>query len=144
MAGSGDYIDDYLDAHIIKTGFVNMNIFDDILERSDIVFNLRYPSMGETSGTLIQALSRGKTCFVTDDAWSSELPDNCVIKMDKTATENDICEKLEYLRKNPEHLNNIAENGWHYITGRPGLDEDCRKIHDFMNNNQYFLPSRQV
>ena len=143
MLGGGDYIDDQLDSHIIKAGYVDRNIYDDILDRSDIVFNLRYPNMGETSGSLVQALSRGKACFVTDDGWFSELPGNRVIKMDKNATENDIYEKLIYLLKNPLELEDISDSALRYINSRPGLDEDCRNICDFLNKNRNFFPGRE-
>jgi hypothetical protein len=49
---------------------------------TDILVNLRFPSMGESSATLIQALALGKPCVVTNDASFRDLPDNCVVKID--------------------------------------------------------------
>jgi glycosyltransferase involved in cell wall biosynthesis len=65
----------------IKIGFASDEEFNAYLAACDIVINLRYPSMGECSGTLIQAMSYGKACIVTDHAWFSELPDNAVYKI---------------------------------------------------------------
>lgn len=132
MVGTGDCVDEYLDSHIIKTGYLPQDIYDDILSRCDIVVGLRYPSMGETSGSLIRALSAGKPCVVTDDAWFSEIPDDSVIKMGKNASEDDIYEKLRYFMVNRGQLKNIADNASRYINGRPGLDENCKKIRDLL------------
>ena len=132
MVGTGDFADGYLDSHIIKTGYVPQDLYDDILSRCDIVVGLRYPSMGETSGSLIRALSAGKPSVVTDDAWFSELPDDSVIKMDMNASEDDIYEKLRYFAVNRGQLKNISDSASRYINGRPGLDEECKKIRDLL------------
>ena len=43
--------------------------------------NLRYPSAGETSGTLIRAFEAGKPVAVSDYAQFAEFPDDCVVKI---------------------------------------------------------------
>ncbi len=45
------------------------------------IVNLRSPTMGETSGTAIRALSLGKPLVVSDVGWFSELPDEVAIKV---------------------------------------------------------------
>lgn len=55
--------------------------FSRLLEVCDLIVNLRFPSMGETSGTVIQAMQLAKPCIVTNDAWFSELPNDAVIKV---------------------------------------------------------------
>src|SRR3954471_19194929 len=47
----------------------------------DVLVNLRYPTMGETSGSVIRALSLGKPLIVSDVGWFSELPDDAVLKV---------------------------------------------------------------
>lgn len=81
MVGEGNYIDGLLNDKIIKTGYVSNDDLESLIDCTDIIINLRFPSMGETSGTLIRALSKGKTCIVSDSAWFSELPDDTVIKI---------------------------------------------------------------
>ena len=44
MVGEGDYVDQYVDNEIVfKTGFVDMNEFDNFVAYSNLVMNLRYP-----------------------------------------------------------------------------------------------------
>ncbi|WP_160044149.1 glycosyltransferase family 4 protein [Paenibacillus sp. USDA918EY] len=87
LVGEGDYIDKYLDKYpkvksqVIKTGFTTIEEFDNLIEISDIVINLRYPYMGETSASLIRALIFGKPSIVSDIGWFSELPDRAVKKI---------------------------------------------------------------
>jgi glycosyltransferase involved in cell wall biosynthesis len=47
----------------------------------DVAVNLRHPTMGETSGSVIRALSLGKPLVVSDVGWFSELPDQVALKV---------------------------------------------------------------
>ena len=47
----------------------------------DVLVNLRSPTMGETSGSVIRGLSLGKPMLVSDLGWFSELPDDVVLKI---------------------------------------------------------------
>lgn len=65
----------------ISTGYLEENEFFLHLAAADLVVNLRYPSGGESSGTLIRALGMGKPCIVFDDGPMGELPDTVVRKV---------------------------------------------------------------
>jgi glycosyltransferase involved in cell wall biosynthesis len=52
-----------------------------LMAAADVVVSLRSPTMGETSGTVIRALSLGKPLVVSDVGWFSELPDEVAIKI---------------------------------------------------------------
>jgi glycosyltransferase involved in cell wall biosynthesis len=52
-----------------------------LMAACDVLVNLRYPTMGETSGSVIRALSLGKPLLVSDVGWFSELPDEAVLKV---------------------------------------------------------------
>jgi glycosyltransferase involved in cell wall biosynthesis len=52
-----------------------------LMAACDVLVNLRYPTMGETSGSAIRALSLGKPLVVSDVGWFSELPDGAVLKV---------------------------------------------------------------
>src|SRR5438105_1519654 len=47
----------------------------------DAIVSLRSPTMGETSGTAIRALSLGKPLVVSDVGWFSELPDDAAVRV---------------------------------------------------------------
>jgi glycosyltransferase involved in cell wall biosynthesis len=52
-----------------------------LLSDCDVCVNLRWPTMGETSGMAIRALSLGKPLIVSDAGWFSELPDSVAAKI---------------------------------------------------------------
>jgi hypothetical protein len=66
---------------IVVTGYVADDEFPRYYGIADRFVNLRYPSAGETSGTLIRALDAGKPVAVSDYAQFAELPDNVVFKV---------------------------------------------------------------
>jgi glycosyltransferase involved in cell wall biosynthesis len=71
-------------------GYSDEAILWDLLERSDVCVNLRYPTMGETSGAAIRALVLGRPLVVSDVGWFSELPDGVAAKIPVDAWEIDM------------------------------------------------------
>ncbi len=102
------------------------------VSQDDIVVNLRSPSMGETSGSVIRALAEGRPCIVTDDAWFSELPDSAVIKIPKTKPENRLKEVLTDLLENPSRGRLLGEAGRRLIETEFAPARIAQKIHDLL------------
>jgi UDP-N-acetylglucosamine 2-epimerase len=69
---------------------------------TDIVVNLRYPSMGESSLTLFRAQALGKPVIVTRDATFAELSDEIACKIDTGPNEeSDLAAAIETLARDP-------------------------------------------
>ena len=51
-----------------------------LMAGADVCVNLRHPTMGETSGSVIRALSLGKPLVVSDVGWFSELPEGVALR----------------------------------------------------------------
>jgi glycosyltransferase involved in cell wall biosynthesis len=91
-----------LGAMVKQVGYVAEERFTPYLEACDAIINLRYPSHGESSATLIQAMSVGKPCVVTNHASFSELPEDTVLKVSYGASEvDDIQRCIEALLADP-------------------------------------------
>lgn len=105
-----------------------------LIKHSDIVVNLRFPSMGETSGALIRALGMGKPCIVSDDGWFSELPDNSVVKIDNRNTEEELYEKLLLIIEDSKLRANISVDAIEYIENEHGIDMIARQIDGFLRD----------
>ncbi len=112
MIGEGNYVDTYLDDYIHKTGFLENEDFYNALYSCDMILNLRYPYNGESSATLIQSMSMGKPCVVTDIGWFSELPDECVIKVKKDISVEQLVQTIDLSLKKGQK---IAEKGKNYV-----------------------------
>jgi len=66
---------------VITTGYVDDDDFPSYYSVADRLVNLRYPSAGETSGTLIRAFDAGKPVAVSDYAQFAEFPDDIAFKV---------------------------------------------------------------
>ncbi|MFT2091642.1 glycosyltransferase family 4 protein [Paraglaciecola sp. 2405UD69-4] len=71
-----------LQEHVKVTGFLSNEDFFKYLIASDFIVNLRYPSGGESSGTLTRAFGLGLGCIVVNIGPFAEIPDDCAIKLD--------------------------------------------------------------
>ncbi len=96
-----------LSEHVRVLGFTPIERFVDYIGACDIVLNLRYPTVGETSGSLQRALGLGKAVIVSDVGAFSELPDDVCLKVptspDRVQEEEDfIFEYLNVLVTRPD------------------------------------------
>jgi glycosyltransferase involved in cell wall biosynthesis len=66
---------------VVRLDYVDEARLWALLGACDVCVNLRYPTMGETSGIVIRALSLGRPLVVSDVGWFSELPDNVAVKV---------------------------------------------------------------
>src|ERR1700689_634376 len=78
-----------LSAHVRQIGFAPIEDFNGYLGACDIILNLRYPTVGESSGTLLRALGMGKAVIVSDVGSFRECPDEICLKAPVDATEED-------------------------------------------------------
>jgi len=132
MVGEGHYVDSYLGDSIIKTGYVNIEEFNSFIFHCDLAFNLRYPSMGETSASLIRIMGAGKPCIVSDDAWFSELPNNVVYKIKNENAEEEILKLLEKFINNQKDFLKVGENAKKYIKENHSIDKISKDIYEFL------------
>jgi len=66
---------------ILREDYVDEPRLWSLMAACDVCVNLRAPTMGETSGSVIRQLSLGKPVVVSDVGWFSELPDEVALKI---------------------------------------------------------------
>jgi glycosyltransferase involved in cell wall biosynthesis len=66
---------------IERIGYVEEEQLWSLMAACDACISLRSPTMGETSGSAIRALSLGRPLVVSDLGWFSELPDDVALKV---------------------------------------------------------------
>jgi glycosyltransferase involved in cell wall biosynthesis/SAM-dependent methyltransferase len=126
-----------LSAHVRHIGFAPIEDFNGYLGACDIVLNLRYPTVGESSGTLLRALGMGKAVVVSDVGSFREYPDEICLKAPVDASEEDhLFEYLNLLVSRPELAQSlgararqwverecnwdlVAERYAHFLQGKP-------------------------
>jgi glycosyltransferase involved in cell wall biosynthesis len=69
------------DEGLVREGWVDERRLWALMAGVDACVNLRHPTMGETSGSVIRSLSLGKPLVVSDVGWFSELPGDVALKV---------------------------------------------------------------
>ena len=92
-----------LGANVRLLGFAPMAEFTGYMGACDMVLNLRYPTVGETSGSLLRALGQGRPVLVSDVGAFRDLPDDICVKVPPGPSEEDeIFEFLNLLVSRPD------------------------------------------
>ncbi len=88
---------------IIREDYVDEERLWSLMAACDVCVNLRAPTMGETSGSVVRQLSLGKPLVVSDVGWFAELPDEVALKVPVDAAEVDaLYAALELLARDEE------------------------------------------
>jgi glycosyltransferase involved in cell wall biosynthesis len=69
------------DEGILREDYVDEPRLWSLMAACDACVNLRAPTMGETSGSVVRQLSLGKPVIVSDTGWFAELPDEVALKI---------------------------------------------------------------
>jgi glycosyltransferase involved in cell wall biosynthesis len=118
---------------VVQAGRVEIGDFLRLMRVPDVTVNLRYPSAGETSGTLIRLLGTGKPVIVSDTGAFSEVPDDCCAKVDLDETEEELL--LAYLRRfalDEGLRRRVGDNARRYIAAHHTLEGSARGYADFI------------
>ena len=69
------------DDAIVREDYVPEERLWSLMAACDVLVNLRSPTMGETSGSVIRGLGLGKPMLVSDVGWFAELPNSVALKI---------------------------------------------------------------
>lgn len=107
------------------SGYIEgMDRFVEYIELSDIVINLRFPSAGETSGTMIRSMAHGKPVITYDLPTLVDIPDDALARISLTDDYRQLIGTLEDLIAHPELRSEIGSNAARYVEKElnPGLN----------------------
>jgi len=83
------------------TGYLDEEDLNAYISACDILINLRFPSVGESSGTLARAMNAGKCCVVSDTAAYADLPRDAVAHISVALAVPQLVETLQALLTDP-------------------------------------------
>jgi len=115
------------------TGRLDLDRFLLYMQACDVAVNLRHPTGGETSGTVIRLLGLGKPLIVNNSGAFAEYPDDCCAKIDLDDTEEELL--LAYLRTlaTDEPLRRrMGENARRHMAMHHTLAGSARGYADFL------------
>ncbi len=89
-----EWIDEMgLTGRVHLLGFQTLEHYDGYLAACDVVLNLRRPTFGETSGTMMRAFGLGRTVVVSDSGAYREPPDDVCLRIPPDAYESAVLEE---------------------------------------------------
>ena len=96
-------------------GFVHEEKLDSALTQAHLAINLRYPTMGEASGSQLRIWNHALPSLVTKVGWYAELPDDTVFFVRPDNEVEDIIMALKEILENPERFRQMGEKGKKYL-----------------------------
>jgi glycosyltransferase involved in cell wall biosynthesis len=107
---------------VLKLDYVDEPRLWALLAASAVSVNLRWPTMGETSGTAIRALVLGRPLVVSDVGWFSELPDEAVARIPAGPQEVEVLtETLSRLCRDAGRREELGRAGQEYVRANHDL-----------------------
>lgn len=125
---------------VIEKGYTPLSTFEAAIEASDLVVNLRYPTVGETSGTMTRAMGSGKPVVVFRYGSFAEPPPSAVIGVPLDTFSSlglsDACKKAMVSSTFREAVGLKAKHWASAVTPSESVDRQSRFI------SRCLLPSR--
>ncbi len=122
-----------LTGHVRHIGFAPIEDFNGYLAASDIVLNLRFPTVGESSGTLLRALGLGKAVVVSNIGSFAEYPDDICLKAPVDATEEDyLFEYLNLLVSRPQVARALGNRARAWVEKECSWPHVAERYRDFL------------
>lgn len=120
-----------LKSHVKVHGFVSDEVLDRALANSHLAINLRYPTMGEASGSLLRIWRHALPSLVTKVGWYAEQSEEAVLFVRPEQEIDDIKRHLQRLVDNPESLTAMGLRGRQILEEFHSPDAYARALIEF-------------
>jgi glycosyltransferase involved in cell wall biosynthesis len=137
-----------LGSRLVLTGRQPMDRFYLYMLAADVVVNLRFPSTGELSGTLIRTLGMGKPVLVSNTGPFAEFPEQTVARIDLGPPEvAEIAGTLRLLADRPDIREAMGRFAREHVESHYKLSDEARAYAEFLdrvleakNNGKVWTP----
>ncbi|HEX2913847.1 MAG TPA: glycosyltransferase family 4 protein [Chloroflexia bacterium] len=122
-----------LEKNVFLTGYASQADSRDYLAAADVCVNLRYPTAGETSASLLRIMGAGRPVLVSRTGAFEELPDDSCIKVDVDDAEEELL--LEYLRalaRQPELAYTLGRNARRHVALNARVEDAAHDYYLFL------------
>jgi glycosyltransferase involved in cell wall biosynthesis len=116
-----------LEKAVIATGRTDLDTFLRYMAIADLGVNLRFPTAGETSASLIRLMGMGKPVIVSNVGSFAEFPDDCCAKVDVDEYEEALLfEYMKFLAANEAVRRQMGENARRYVEENHTLEGSAK------------------
>jgi glycosyltransferase involved in cell wall biosynthesis len=132
-------------AHMVHVhGYTPENELNKALQTSHLAINLRYPTMGEASGSQLRIWYHALPTLVTDVGWYSSLSRETVAHVRPEHEVADIQSHLREFLKTPEVFASMGERGFRTLREEHDPERYVRTIMDLAANAREFRVRKSV
>lgn len=114
------------------TGRVDRAQFHRLMRRADVVVNLRYPSAGEMSATLLRALALGKPVLISRLQHLMEIPKEAAARIRPDNEQEEIFHYLWQLVENPSARQSYSKAAWAYMNAHHTPEQMLEKYRELI------------
>lgn len=119
---------------VLITGHVPQNNFELYVAAADLCLNLRAPTAGETSASLLRLLAAGRPTLVSALDTFNELPDDVCAKVDADRSEGAlILAYAELFQQYPSTAQQLGANARRYVAEQHTLDGAAQRYINFLS-----------
>ena len=127
-----------LKRYVAMHGFVPEAELERALSAADLAVNLRYPTVGEASGSQLRIWAHQLPALVTRVGWYSTLPDDVVAHVRPEQEVADIIEHLSALLNDPARLRGMGERGRELLEREHAPPDYARTLMELAGEAQIF------
>jgi len=123
--------------YLIKLGHLPIGKLEEMINASDICINLRYPTMGESSGSLLRMMGYGKPTLVTDYGSYAEFPDYCAVKIFPDIDEKEMIKRsVTALALDADFRISLGREAKNFVDKECGMKKCAREYAGFIRSLQ--------
>ena len=98
----------------VNCGRLPENEYQGLIRTLDYAVDMRYPTCGETSGSLLEAMRAGVSCIVTATGAFTNIPSDAVLRVPHDSVVQGLFRSLSYLHKRADLRKSMSENSIAY------------------------------
>jgi len=127
-----------LKRHVTVRGFVAEDELDHALSSADLAINLRFPTMGEASGSQLRCWSNGLPSIVTKIGWYATLPADTVAYVRPEFEIEDLTLHLRDILRDPAKFRGMGLRGRRLLQDTHSPQQYARTIVDLCEHAPSF------
>ena len=125
--------------HLVELhGYAAETELNQVLQTSHLAINLRYPTMGEASGSQLRIWYNALPSLVTDVGWYSSLPSDAVSHVRPEHEIDDIQSHLQAFLENPKEFAEMGQRGLRKLLEHHDPEKYVQSILDMAANARHF------
>lgn len=129
-----------LESQVRLLGFVSHKELAYYYQQADLICNLRFPAYEGASGSIVEQMSIGKACIVSNTGVYSELDDNAVFKVDPLNELPEIKNILKEILHDQNKIQKVGNNAKKFAKTYFDRDVYARKVYSFLKTIIFHKP----